>query len=378
MKNYLKILYLDNGSIIRCLNGEPIGGGTISNFIFIDCLNRDNNFDVSILTTDTYQNKNKYIKAHVFSLNKNKKLKGFLGKLYRKKNFKIFLLKYLKNNDVDIVINTTDLIYPSVEIAHKYKCKTCSIIRAYENLYSYEHESSFFKKINRIIEKLLFFKQDLKSLRKSDLVTTNSKFMKDFFYYKYDVNSRVIYPSIAIDNKKKKIKKITNIGIINPSRKKGYVIVKKIAKNMPKKNFLFYGKKPKNGDILEKKYKNIYFKGWGKNISNIYKKIDLILVPSLWEEPFGRIPIEAISNGVLPLISNMGGLPETINYDKRLIVNNIRNINDWIERISYFDNNLELLEKIIKEQQNYIKKFSLNIQGEKLKKILKSLSGKDI
>lgn len=41
-----------------------------------------------------------------------------------------------------------------------------------------------------------------------------------------------------------------------------------------------------------------------------YKKIDVLIVPSLWNEPFGRVVIESLSFGVPVCMSNSGGLKE--------------------------------------------------------------------
>ncbi|MDV8023654.1 glycosyltransferase family 4 protein [Rhodococcus sp. IEGM 1330] len=38
----------------------------------------------------------------------------------------------------------------------------------------------------------------------------------------------------------------------------------------------------------------------------------LVLVPSAWDEPFGRVAAEALAVGALPLVSNRGGLPEIV------------------------------------------------------------------
>jgi glycosyltransferase involved in cell wall biosynthesis len=38
----------------------------------------------------------------------------------------------------------------------------------------------------------------------------------------------------------------------------------------------------------------------------------LLLVPSLFAEPFGRVAAEAMINGIPPLVSNRGGLPQTV------------------------------------------------------------------
>ncbi|MBA3961441.1 MAG: glycosyltransferase family 4 protein [Chthoniobacterales bacterium] len=43
-----------------------------------------------------------------------------------------------------------------------------------------------------------------------------------------------------------------------------------------------------------------------------YEKIDLLVVPSLWDEPFGRVVIEAFSFGLPVIASNRGALPELV------------------------------------------------------------------
>lgn len=46
--------------------------------------------------------------------------------------------------------------------------------------------------------------------------------------------------------------------------------------------------------------------------SAYFPEIDLLVVPSQWEEPFGRVVIEAAVAGVPSLVSDKGGLPELI------------------------------------------------------------------
>jgi hypothetical protein len=41
----------------------------------------------------------------------------------------------------------------------------------------------------------------------------------------------------------------------------------------------------------------------------------LLLVPSVWEEPFGRVAAEAMVNGIPPLVSDRGSLPQVIGGD---------------------------------------------------------------
>ena len=41
----------------------------------------------------------------------------------------------------------------------------------------------------------------------------------------------------------------------------------------------------------------------------------ILLVPSVWEEPFGRVAAEAMINGVPPLVGNRGALPDVVGGD---------------------------------------------------------------
>ena len=49
-----------------------------------------------------------------------------------------------------------------------------------------------------------------------------------------------------------------------------------------------------------------------KYMAKEYQDADVCVIPSLWEEPFGRVVIEAAYNGCALIASNKGGIPEII------------------------------------------------------------------
>ena len=63
-----------------------------------------------------------------------------------------------------------------------------------------------------------------------------------------------------------------------------------------------------------------------KKVLKYLSKSEIAIIPSRWEEPFGRTALEASSRGCATIISNTGGLPETTDYAiklKKLDTNNI-------------------------------------------------------
>lgn len=71
---------------------------------------------------------------------------------------------------------------------------------------------------------------------------------------------------------------------------------------------------------LEQKVKDLEIKDYvsftgplrGNDIAMCLNKHRYILVPSLWEEPFGNVVLEGMACGCLPIVSDGGGLPDAI------------------------------------------------------------------
>ena len=53
-----------------------------------------------------------------------------------------------------------------------------------------------------------------------------------------------------------------------------------------------------------------------EKVLSIFKKTSIAVACSRWEEPFGRTSLEASANGCAVVITNKGGLPETVTNEK--------------------------------------------------------------
>ena len=147
----------------------------------------------------------------------------------------------------------------------------------------------------------------------------------------------VIYPAIKRLNKlPKKDNIITFIGKLNKS--KGYdlagVAVVNILNKYKNWKAIFAGNEEREKYNFSHKNLKIYKWLSHDKILKLLKKSSICLVPSVWEEPFGRISMEASIYGNAVILSNKGGLSETSKYHiklKNLHVNNIfKEINNLI------------------------------------------------
>ena len=66
-----------------------------------------------------------------------------------------------------------------------------------------------------------------------------------------------------------------------------------------------------------------------------------MLIPSKWEETFGRVAIEGMANGIPTIGSNIGGLKETIG-NGGIVIKNYLDVDRWIKEI-----------KRLKKRENY-------------------------
>jgi len=135
----------------------------------------------------------------------------------------------------------------------------------------------------------------------------------------FHINSEkmtVIYQStnpIKVNLKQKK-KWITFVGKLN--RAKGYDLfgqaVVKILKKYKDWTAIVIGDEPRMAlNFKHKRLKNLGFQNHD-NVLKIFKKTSIAVACSRWDEPLGRTSLEASSRGCATIISNKGGLPETV------------------------------------------------------------------
>ncbi|MEY3811910.1 MAG: hypothetical protein RIT11_1033 [Pseudomonadota bacterium] len=158
----------------------------------------------------------------------------------------------------------------------------------------------------------------------------------------------VIYPAIKrLDKLPKKENIITFIGKLNKS--KGYdlagVAVVNILNKYKNWKAIFAGNEER--EKYNFSHENLKIYRWlshGK-ILKLLKKSSICLVPSVWEEPFGRISMEASICGNAVILSNKGGLSETSKYHIKLKNLDVTNIFKEINNLILDKKKLSKLQK---------------------------------
>ena len=161
----------------------------------------------------------------------------------------------------------------------------------------------------------------LSLLNEIDKIIFVSRWVQKRFFLNLDnklINkTEVVYPSIHKEKKLyKKEKKITFIGKLNSS--KGYdlyklAVLKILDEFKDWKAYSIGDESRTRPHITHKNHVELGFLRH-KNVLKFLNKTEIVIVPSRWEEPFGRTALEATSRGCATIISNRGGLPETTDH----------------------------------------------------------------
>lgn len=271
---------------------------------------------------------------YIFSAKKNP-AKHFFYKIFETYNVfaKRKFINIIEEVQPDIVhFNTiSGMSLSIVKEAKKRNIRTVWTLRDYWLEYSWgEKDISLIKLLNRIYRPFV-----KKSLRHLDIVTAPSAFTLNNF-----INKGFINPS------SQKCMVIENAVIFSKGKLENIIKQKQETKRNPEKtNFLFVGSilEIKGVFNLVKAFKkltspeiSLKIVGKGKDLEKLQKEIesdpriqylgfqdtetlyktyqnsDVLVVPSAWDEPFGRVVIEGNANGLPVITSDRGGLPEIV------------------------------------------------------------------
>jgi glycosyltransferase involved in cell wall biosynthesis len=346
-----------------------------------------------------------------YSLDKASAASLWVSEFFRKSKFKKnnFIYgntnskKYLTNNYININLKNLKSKFKSSTNEYINKLVKEIINKKYDLIEIHNRPLILYQLINRIDNRYIFyFHNDPLSMKGSKTIKERlfilnnvqkiifvSEWTQNQFFIDLDeklkTKTEVIYPSVNKQKKTNKHKYITFAGKLNSS--KGYDIFKnaiiKILNEFKEWKAFSAGDEDRRSIYIN--HINHFELGFlkHKKILDLLNKSEIAVVPSRWEEPFGRTALEASSRGCATIISNKGGLGETTdnaivlkkldsitlyNEIKKLIKNLPKRKN--IQKLSrknikhLISDNTKLLDQI---RDSCHKNFSLNILKNKLK-----------
>lgn len=280
---------------------------------------------VSIYVNDT-TNLSKYKKKiKIISSDNNQK-----NRLFKNRNYILTFCKKYHHNKIDIIeIHNRPEYLPYIK---KYFPKTKIIL--------YFHNNPLTMRFSSSVNEREFI------INNTDKIIFISTWIQQKFYTglkNVDISkSDIVYHSI---NKIKNInlntkeKNILFVGKLNKA--KGYDIFCKVASMFkrynPDWNFIAIGNEirknifPESNSVKELGYLD------NKKVLEYYRKSEIAIGNSVWDEPFGRIAIEASSRKCLTIISNKAGLSESKKIAHVLKNNSSLEIFNYLKRITSND-----------------------------------------
>jgi len=283
-----------------------------------------------------------------------------------------FIIK-AKNYNFDIIeIHNRPLVFTYL----KYKINSNFILYFHNDPLSMKGSKTVSERLNLLnqIDKIIFV----------------SKWVQKRFFEGIDLKllnkTEVVYPSIHKENKlSKKNKQITFVGKLNKS--KGYDIYRdsiiKILDEFKDWNAYSIGDEKRKRPIINHPHHHELGFLKHKNVLKFLNKSEIAVVPSRWEEPFGRTALESSSRACATIISNRGGLPETTDHclvlkklNSKELYNEIKKliINNKLRKTIQL-NGFKNVKHLIKDNSNFIDKirestihkFNLNFIRNKLR-----------
>lgn len=207
-------------------------------------------------------------------------------------------------------------------------------------------------------------------------VVTNSNFMASRIKELWSMECEVVYPVPDWTNVDAGGSTGPFITFFNPLPHKGLNVAHTLVmRRFPQRPFLFVEGfiDPEAHGIALSRSGNLVHARRSPNVATIYMMTKTLIVPSQWEEPFGRVALEAMFNKVPVIASRTGGLVESVG-DGGVLIDDTSNVDAWAEALESLDNPARR-EEVIAAGSEHVKRFDPDREMDKFVGILRRVSG---
>lgn len=163
-------------------------------------------------------------------------------------------------------------------------------------------------------------------LSSMDGVLTPSQYLTNFYRTVLEIDSTPLPLPMELEDVVAQEREEIFFTMINPSPEKGLMVMARLAEELslrcPTIPMMIIESRGSAGRLVQagmlagfdlRRHENLMMSPPLEQPKEIYTATRVLLAPSLWQEPAGRVAAEALLNGIPPLVSDRGGLPETCN-----------------------------------------------------------------
>lgn len=159
-----------------------------------------------------------------------------------------------------------------------------------------------------------------------DGVLTPSRFLTDLYHGTMGLESTPLPLPLSIEDVVAEEHEPVFVTMVNPSPEKGLMVMARLAEELARRRPdipVLVIEARGSADLLVqagllggfdlRRHKSIVGVPPVAQPKAIYARTRVLVAPSLWQEPAGRVAAEALMNGIPPIVSDRGGLAEVCN-----------------------------------------------------------------
>lgn len=249
-----------------------------------------------------------------------------LGKVGTYIRSKRDLLGAVSRSVPDIVLTSTGTVGFALRLAEQWKAPVAVFVRAERDM-----QGSISRGALKNVGKRLLFGSSHWSA--APFLIANSRYILDLCGHKgYRGQGWIVYPPVEVEvSERTWPTAVRTVGMIGSSKQKGIEIFLELARLLPETKFVVIGDRsvPANKTAVSG---NVTRMGWTNNPIEAIDACDAILMPTAFDEAFGRVAVEAVLRKKFAMVSRIGGLPEAVG-DERLLVEPT-DLDSWHRRVS--------------------------------------------